>query len=39
MRVGHGSAEGAQIIDLATRIQQSVFDRFGVELEREVNVW
>ncbi len=37
--VNHGSAEGAQIIDLATRIQQSVFDRFGVELEREVNVW
>jgi UDP-N-acetylmuramate dehydrogenase len=37
--VNHGSADGAQILDLATRIQQSVRDRFGVELEREVNVW
>ncbi len=37
--VNHGSADGAQIIDLATRIQQSVHDRFGVDLEREVNVW
>jgi len=33
--VNHGRASGAQILDLAIRIAQSVFDRFGVALEPE----
>ncbi|MCX6141575.1 MAG: UDP-N-acetylmuramate dehydrogenase [Candidatus Kapabacteria bacterium] len=37
--VNHGNATGQQILDLSTRIQQSVQERFGVALEREINVW
>ncbi len=37
--VNHGSAVGAEILDLANRIQQSVVERFGIPLETEVNVW
>jgi UDP-N-acetylmuramate dehydrogenase len=36
--VNHGNASGREIFDLSEAIRQSVFDRFGVELEREVEV-
>jgi len=37
--VNYGNASGSQILDLATRIQASVYQKFNVELEREVNIW
>jgi UDP-N-acetylmuramate dehydrogenase len=37
--VNYGSATGRQILELSAAIQQSVANRFGVRLEREVNVW
>ncbi|MBU2321924.1 MAG: UDP-N-acetylenolpyruvoylglucosamine reductase, partial [Gammaproteobacteria bacterium] len=36
--VNYGQASGAQIIDLATRIQADIQARFGVSLEIEPNV-
>ena len=36
--VNHGGAKGADILALSEAIQRSVHERFGVELEREVNV-
>ena len=36
--VNHGNATGEQIVDLAIEIQRSVFERFGVELEFEINI-
>lgn len=36
--VNHGHATGRQIFDLSEEIMESVRSRFGVELEREVNV-
>jgi UDP-N-acetylmuramate dehydrogenase len=35
--VNYGNATGQQIFDFSEKIKQSVFDKFGVELEREVN--
>lgn len=37
--VNHGGATGQEIFDLSTAILSSVKEKFGVELEREVNVW
>jgi len=36
--VNHGQATGRQVFDLSEEIMESVRSRFGVELEREVNV-
>lgn len=36
--VNHGGATGSDILDLAARIEQSIKELFGIELEREVNV-
>ena len=36
--VNYGSATGSNILTLAHRIQNSVYERFGVKLEMEVNV-
>jgi UDP-N-acetylmuramate dehydrogenase len=36
--VNHGGATGQQVFDLSTDILRSVYERFGVELEREVNI-
>lgn len=36
--VNHGGATGAELFDLSAQVLRSVKDRFGVELEREVNV-
>jgi UDP-N-acetylmuramate dehydrogenase len=37
--VNYGDASGRDILDLAMEIQRSVKERFGVDLEREVNVF
>jgi len=36
--VNYGKATGREILDLAIQIQHSVKEKFGVDLEREVNV-
>ena len=36
--VNHGVAAGSEIVDLAKTVRSTVFDKFGVELEREVQV-
>jgi UDP-N-acetylmuramate dehydrogenase len=36
--VNYGDAEGRDIYNLSQRIMDSVFEKFGVELEREVNI-
>lgn len=37
--VNLGDAKGSEVLALAEQIQQSVLEKFGVALEREVNVW
>jgi UDP-N-acetylmuramate dehydrogenase len=37
--VNYGHAKGTQIWDLSTEVVNSVKDKFGIELEREVQVW
>jgi UDP-N-acetylmuramate dehydrogenase len=36
--VNYGNAAGREIIDLANKIQNSVFDKFGISISPEVNV-
>ncbi|MDP2887886.1 MAG: UDP-N-acetylenolpyruvoylglucosamine reductase, partial [Bacteroidota bacterium] len=36
--VNYENATGREIYDLSEEIKRSVHDKFGVELEREVNV-
>ncbi|NNE25211.1 MAG: UDP-N-acetylenolpyruvoylglucosamine reductase, partial [Saprospiraceae bacterium] len=37
--VNHGNASGKDIFTLSEDILQSVESRFGIRLDREVNVW
>lgn len=37
--VNHGRAKGEEIYDLSTQVLTSVKDKFGVDLEREVNIY
>lgn len=37
--INMGGGKGADVLQLATDIQASVREKFGIELEREVNVW
>ena len=36
--VNYGSATGAEIFNLSTQVKESVMEKFGIDLEREVNV-
>jgi UDP-N-acetylmuramate dehydrogenase len=36
--VNYGSASGAEIFNLSTQVKESVMEKFGIDLEREVNV-
>jgi UDP-N-acetylmuramate dehydrogenase len=37
--VNHGNATGSDILDLAMMIKKSVNEKFGIELEFEVNIY
>ncbi len=36
--VNHGNAKGEEVLGLANRISKSVYDKFGIKLEPEVNI-
>lgn len=36
--VNHGNATGKEVLDFANMIRKSVYDKFGIELEYEVNI-
>ena len=37
--VNYGNASGLQILELSNRIMESVMQKFGITLEKEVNVF
>ena len=36
--VNYGNATGQEILDVSRNIQQTIFDKFGIAIEAEVNV-
>jgi len=36
--VNYGNASGSEIIDLAKEIQQTIKDKYGINIELEVNI-
>lgn len=36
--VNYGNASGAEIFNLSTQVKESVMEKFGIDLEREVNI-
>ncbi len=36
--VNHGGATGGEVIELARLVQRTVRERFGVEIDTEVNI-
>lgn len=37
--VNFGNGKGAEVWELAMKIKESIFEKYGIELEPEVNVW
>lgn len=37
--VNHGGATGAEIVDFSRRVSDAVFEKFGIRIEPEVNIW
>lgn len=37
--VNHGGSTGGEVIALARKVQQQVKEKFGVEIDTEVNIW
>ncbi len=36
--VNHGNAKGQEIVELSEQITKSVFDKYGIQLQQEVNI-
>ena len=37
--VNHGGATGGEVMALARYVQEQVKEKFGIEIETEVNIW